>query len=67
MATGTVKWFNATKAFGFIKPDEGNQDVFVHISALQESGMQTLEENAKVSFDLKEERGKTSATNIKLL
>lgn len=67
MATGTVKWFNTTKAFGFIKPDEGNQDVFVHISALQESGMQTLEENAKVSFDLKEERGKTSATNIKLL
>lgn len=67
MATGTVKWFNTTKAFGFIKPDDGDKDVFVHISALQEAGIPNLEENAKISYDLKEDRGKESATNLKLV
>ena len=67
MATGTVKWFNPTKGFGFIKPDEGKQDVFVHISAVQEAGLKMLEENDKVSYELKEERGKESATNLKML
>lgn len=67
MATGTVKWFNSTKGFGFIKPDEGKQDVFVHISALQEAGIQALDEGAKVSYDLKEDRGKESATNLKIV
>lgn len=66
MATGTVKWFNPTKGFGFIKPDEGKQDVFVHISAVQAAGLKMLEENDKISYELKEERGKESATNLKM-
>ena len=67
MATGTVKWFNATKGFGFINPDEGGKDVFVHISAVQEAGIQMFDEGAKVSYGLKEGRGKESATNLKIL
>lgn len=67
MATGTVKWFNNKKGFGFIIPDEGGQDVFVHISAVQKAGLRTLEEGAKVSFDLMNERGKTVAGELKLL
>lgn len=67
MATGTVKWFNTTKGFGFITPDEGGADVFVHISAVQAAGWRTLNDNQRVSFDLQkdEQRGKTSAINLK--
>lgn len=67
MANGTVKWFNTTKGFGFIQPDEGNSDVFVHISAVEKAGLRTLHENQKVSFELATEKGKTSATNLKIL
>ncbi len=69
MATGTVKWFNATKGYGFIAPDNGGNDVFVHISAVQKSGLQGLEENDKVEFEeLKDARsGKLSAGNLSLL
>jgi CspA family cold shock protein len=66
MATGVVKWFNATKGFGFITPDDGGQDAFVHISAVERSGMSGLAEGQKVSFDLQKGRtGKTEATNLK--
>ena len=64
MATGTVKWFNAQKGYGFIQPDDGSKDVFVHISAVQRAGMQTLVEGQKVSFDVVTERGKTAASNL---
>ena len=65
-ATGTVKFFNAMKGFGFIQPDDGSKDVFVHISAVQASGLGALSENQKVSFDLeKGNNGKTSAVNLK--
>jgi cold shock protein len=65
MATGTVKWFNATKGFGFIAPSDGSKDVFVHISAVQRAGLDTLKDGQKVSFDVVSERGKTAASNIK--
>ena len=63
MATGTVKWFNATKGFGFIQPDDGGNDVFVHISAVERAGMGSLNEGQKLSFEAKVDsmRGKTSA------
>ncbi len=67
MATGTVKWFNKRKGYGFITPDEGEQDVFVHISAVQQSGMRTLNEGDKISYELMTERGKTVAGNLKLV
>ncbi|GAB4131040.1 MAG: cold-shock protein [Rhodothalassiaceae bacterium] len=67
MATGTVKWFNATKGFGFIQPDTGGKDVFVHISAVERAGLSGLDDNQKVSYDLEEDRrGRTSAVNLKL-
>ena len=67
MANGTVKWFNATKGFGFIQPEEGNKDVFVHISALQRSGLTELADNQKVTFDIEAGRdGRESATNLAL-
>lgn len=66
MATGTVKWFNATKGFGFIEPDEGGKDVFVHITAVQASGLQGLQEGQKITYDLAEQRGKTAASNLKV-
>ena len=66
MATGTVKWFNATKGFGFIQPQDGNQDVFVHISAVQAAGLQGLNDGQKVSYDVVSERGKQAAANLKL-
>ncbi len=65
MATGTVKWFNNKKGYGFIAPDEGGNDVFVHISAVQQAGMKSLREGAKISYELMEERGKTVAGNLK--
>jgi CspA family cold shock protein len=65
MATGTVKWFNTTKGFGFITPDEGGADAFVHISAVQRSGMQTLNEGQKVQYELQEQRnGKMAAEEL---
>ncbi len=67
MANGTVKWFNPMKGFGFIQPEQGGQDAFVHISALERAGLTTLNEGARVSYDLVTEKGKTSATNLKLL
>ena len=66
MATGTVKWFNATKGFGFIQPDGGGKDVFVHISAVEKAGFTGLAEGAKVSFDVVANRGKDSAENLKI-
>lgn len=66
MSTGTVKWFNPTKGFGFIKPDQGNTDVFVHISAVEKSGLRTLDEGQKISYELATEKGKTSAVNLRL-
>ena len=67
MATGTVKWFNPKKGFGFIQPEDGGKDVFVHISALTEAGLPNLDEGQKVSYELKEENGKTSATNLQAI
>ena len=67
MPTGTVKWFNPKKGFGFIVPNDGSTDVFVHISAVERAGLQTLNEGQKVSFDLETgKQGKTSAVNLKL-
>ena len=66
MATGKVQWFNATKGYGFIAPDGGGKDVFVHISAVEKAGYGSLAEGAKVSFDVVANRGKESADNLKL-
>lgn len=66
MPIGTVKWFNPTKGFGFIQPDDGSKDVFVHISAVERAGLGTLKEGQKVQFDLARGKdGKTSADNLK--
>jgi CspA family cold shock protein len=69
MATGTVKWFNATKGYGFIQQDNGGKDAFVHISAVERSGLQGLNEGQKVEFELVADRrtGKQSAENIKAI
>lgn len=68
MQTGTVKWFNGQKGFGFIQPDEGGNDVFVHISAVERAGLRTLNEGQKVSFDVVADRrsGKSSADNLRV-
>ncbi len=67
MSTGTVKWFNATKGYGFIKPDDGSNDVFVHISDVQRSGLQDIREGDKLEFDLQRgQQGKVSAANLKM-
>jgi CspA family cold shock protein len=65
MPVGTVKWFNTQKGFGFIQPQDGSKDVFVHISAVQKAGLTTLNEGQKVSYDMVTERGKTAAGNLK--
>ncbi|MDE2229896.1 MAG: cold-shock protein [Alphaproteobacteria bacterium] len=67
MTIGTVKWFNAQKGFGFIQPEDGSKDVFVHISAVERSGIGNLREGQKVSFDVESDQrsGKSSATNLK--
>ena len=66
MATGTVKWFNGTKGYGFIQPDDGSKDVFVHVSAVERAGLSDLREGQKVEFDLERgQQGKTSAVNLK--
>lgn len=66
MAMGTVKWFNATKGYGFIQPDTGGKDVFVHISAVEKAGYTSLAEGAKVSFEIVPNRGKESAENLRI-
>jgi CspA family cold shock protein len=67
MAVGTVKWFNPQKGFGFIQPDNGGADVFIHISAVEQAGLATLNDGQKVGFDLEAGRqGKTSAVNLKI-
>ncbi len=66
MAIGTVKWFNTTKGYGFIMPQDGGKDVFVHITAVQAAGLRGLDENQKVSYDVVVERGKAAASNLKL-
>jgi CspA family cold shock protein len=66
MATGTVKWFNPDKGFGFIQPEGGGKDVFVHITAVQAAGLQTLNENQKVTYEVVTERGKQAAANLRL-
>lgn len=68
MATGTVKWFNSTKGFGFIAPDDGGKDVFVHISAVERAGLTGLEDNQKIEYELQSSRdGRTSAGDLRLL
>lgn len=63
--SGTVKWFNPEKGFGFIVPDNGGNDIFVHISAVEKAGMKTLQEGQKLEFDLEDNRGRQAAANLK--
>ena len=65
MEMGTVKWFDAGKGFGFIQPEHGSKDVFVHISAVENAGMQTLSEGQRIGYDVVTERGKQAASNLK--
>jgi CspA family cold shock protein len=65
MPTGTVKWFNSIKGYGFIQPDDGGQDVFVHVPAVEQAGMHTLNEGEKISYEIATERGRTNAANLK--
>ena len=66
MATGTVKWFNSQKGYGFIQPDNGGKDVFVHISAVERAGLSSLNEGAKVSYEVTSNRGKESAESLRV-
>ena len=67
MSNGTVKWFNPTKGFGFIAPDEGGADVFVHVSAVKGAGLNSLDEGQRVSYELINKNGKTSGDNLRLI
>jgi len=67
MATGTVKWFNGTKGYGFIQPEDGGNDVFVHISAVEKAGLRQLNEGQKVNYDIANNNGKDSADNISVV
>ena len=67
MSNGTVKWFNSTKGYGFIQPEEGGKDVFVHVSAVERAGLRGLNEGQRVSYELQNERGRTAAVNLKPL
>lgn len=67
MANGTVKWFNPAKGYGFITPEDGGKDVFVHISAVEEAGLRQLNDGQKVSYDIATSKGKQSAANLKLV
>jgi CspA family cold shock protein len=66
MATGTVKWFNPTKGYGFIQPQDGGKDVFVHISAVERAGLSSLNEDQQVAYEIVSNRGKSSAENLKV-
>ena len=67
MVNGTVKWFNTNKGYGFIEPDDGGKDVFIHISAVEKSGLKTLLENQKITFEINQDKGRSSAANIKVV
>lgn len=67
MPNGTVKWFNATKGYGFIQPEDGGSDVFVHISAVERAGLKSLNDGQRIGYELQTERGKTAAVNLKAL
>jgi len=67
MANGVVKWFNTSKGYGFIRPEDGSRDVFVHISALERSSITSLDEGQRISYEVATNKGKTSAVNLKLL
>jgi cold shock protein len=67
MAIGTIKWFNPAKGFGFIQPENGSKDVFVHISAVESAGLTTLAEGQRISYTVVEERGKQAATDLKVV
>jgi len=66
MANGTVKWYNSQKGYGFIEPEAGGKDVFLHVTALEAAGIRGIDDGQKISYELKEEHGKTSATNVQL-
>lgn len=66
MASGTVKWFNSTKGYGFIQPDDGGKDIFVHVSAVERAGLRSLQEGQKVTFEVASERGRSSAVNLQV-
>jgi CspA family cold shock protein len=67
MSIGRVKWFNPSKGFGFIQPEDGGNDIFVHISALERAGIQSLQEGQKISYELVTSRGRTAASNLELV
>ena len=67
MVNGTVKWFNTNKGYGFIEPDDGGKDVFIHISAVEKSGLKTLLENQKVTFEINQDKGRSLGANIKIV
>ena len=67
MVNGRFKWFNTNKGYGFIEPDDGGKDVFIHISAVEKSGLKTLLENQKITFEINQDKGRSSAANIKIV